>query len=74
MNINGGKLLQHAYLYDPLASRMLAVETQSSFNSHALIERFTVMLLSSSAAMDRDGRNTVDKTVAVAEDRNALLE
>jgi len=70
MQLNG----TFSYLYDPFASRIFAVETQSSFNSQALIERLT--LLPSSAAFVTDGnRNADDATVALnAEDRKTLLE
>jgi len=69
-------LLLLTYLYDPFASRILAVETQSSFTSHALIDRVLLMLPASSTAYATDGNTNAEvmATVLNAEERNALLE
>lgn len=67
------------HLYDPFASLILAVDTQSSSTSHFLMDRATTGVLlaaatSSSATADEGINNMDDSTAPHAEARNALRD
>lgn len=66
------------HLYDPFASLILAVDTQSSSTSHFLIDRATTGVLlaaaTSSSATADEGINMDDSTAPHAEVRNALRD
>ena len=69
-------ITKSSYLYDPFASRILAVETQSSFTSQALMDRLVLLVIVSSTAIAMDGNASAEVAaiVAKADERNAFLE